>query len=121
MSIKILIIEDDIFISSLFRESLEFYNINYKIANNGVEAYKILFNTTFETEFNYIITNIGLPDENGIEIIKFIKNYFTSKIIIYTGKNYNFYKNEIKYDFIFRKKYKAPSDIIKMIVTKNLI
>ena len=121
MSMKILVIEDYINISLLFRESLNFYNVNYKIANNGVEAYKILFNTTLEFEFDYIVTNIGLPDENGIEIIKFIKNYFTSKIIIYTGKNYKFYKNEIKYDFFIKKKYKTPFDVIKMIMTKTLI
>lgn len=111
----ILIIEDDINISTLFKECLEYYNIYFKIANSGIEAYNILYKSEFQ--FDYIITNIGLPDENGIEIIKFIKQKYTSKIIIYTGR---YTKNKkFKCDYFYNKKRISPSDLINIIL-KNL-
>jgi len=120
---NILIIEKDINVSLLFKEKLDFYNLKYKITKTGVEAYKVLFETTTKSQFDYIVTNIVLPDENGVEIIKYIKNKFTSKIIIYTGiKNYKSYKDNIsQYDYFFIKKNFSPSYIIDMIVNNKLI
>ena len=112
----LLVIEDNKNIAASFEKRLDFHNINHKIAFNGVEAYKILYET--KSEFDYIITNIGLPDENGVEIIKFIKSKFNSKIIIYSGKNYDFYK--FPCDFFYSKKDKSPEEIIDMIVDNNL-
>lgn len=114
----ILIIENNLDISSEFEKSLKEHKIKYMIANSGVEAYKILCVEKYI--FDYIITNIGLPDENGIEIVKFAKEKHKSKIIIYSGKKYTFRKRKYHYDFYFKKKDKTPSDIIKMIVNNNL-
>lgn len=115
----ILIIEDNITTSLLFKERLEYYKLNYKIANNGVEAYKILYDA--KIEFDFIITNIGLPDENGAEIIKFIKNNFNnSKAIIYSTKKYSLFKDKLQFDFFYNKKKKTPHEIIDMIVNNNL-
>lgn len=109
----VLIIENNINIAALFKESLDLYNIDFKLARSGVEAYKILYNSP---EFDLIITNIGLPDENGIEIIKFIKEKFNSKIIIYTGKKFSYYKNMVDmYDYIFDKRITSPADIVSII------
>lgn len=115
---KILIIEDDLNISTLFKDSLLLYNLEFKIVNNGADAYKILYSKEY---FDYIITNIGLPDENGIEIIKYIKHNFDSKIIIYTRAKIKSYKNKYKglYDFIFYKANNTPLDIIESILKKT--
>jgi len=115
----ILVIEDDINISSLFVERMIFYKLRYKVANNGVEAYKILYETKPESEFDFVITNIGLPDENGVEIIKFIKEKFNSKIIVYSGKKH--FRDKFNCEcFFYDKKDKSPEEIIDMIVNNNL-
>jgi len=114
--IKVLIIEKDNNISSLLNEKLQYYKITPKITNTGIEAYKILYNTLLKYQFDYIITNIELPDENGIEIIKFIKEKFTSKIIIYTDKKYDLYKNICQYDYYCDKNEKSISDIVDIIL-----
>jgi len=115
MALKVLVIEEDIKISSVFNK-IGNEKIKIKIVNNGVEAYKILLNTTPYLQYNYIVTNIGLPDENGVEIIKFIKKKFTSKIIIYTHKKCDFYKDKCIYDFSFDKDLHSPEDIINIII-----
>jgi len=98
---KVLIVEDDPIVNRLFKTNLENYNVNVTIAKNGVEAYKTLLN--IKEEFDYIVIDITLPDENGAEISKFIKSRFTSKIIIYTAHTYQDYKDMCKYDFFVEK------------------
>ena len=114
----ILVIEAKKNISLQFNERLDYYKLEYKIANNGVEAYKIICDPLIKID--YLITNIGLPDETGVEIIKFIKKKFDSKIIVYTNKDYDQYKNKIHYDYFYNKKNITPINIIDMIF-KNLI
>lgn len=118
----ILIIEHDTDISIQFKEILNYYNIEYKIANSGVEAYKILYEESSKN-IDYVITNIGLPDENGVEIIKYIQKNFDSniKIIVYTCKKFELYKNKIKCDCFLNKAKVQPLEIIKMIMDNNLI
>ena len=115
MTLKILIIEEDIKIASIFNQ-IKNEKIKIKIVNNGIEAYKTLYDTTPYLQYNYVVTNIGLPDENGVEIIKFIKKKFTSKIIIYTHKHHDFYKDKCHYDFSFDKELHTPDDIINLIM-----
>lgn len=113
---KVLIIEDDRALNLEFKAKLEGFNIKTSIANNGVEAYKILYNTQKRYQFDYIIVDLGLPDENGVEIIKFIKTKFTSKIIIYTRKRYEDYKDKCEYDYFCLKKKQSIEDVIDLIL-----
>lgn len=113
---KILIIEDDKHLTLEFKVQLESFDIKTSIAYNGVEAYKILCNTHKKHQFDYIIVDLGLPDENGVEIIKFIKTKFTSKIIIYTRKNYDDYKDKCEYDHFILKKKSSVQDVIDLIL-----
>lgn len=117
---NMLIIESDETTSIIFKERLNFYNINYKIARNGVDAYKILYKTKKENQFKVIITNINLPDENVLDIIKFIKEKFTSKIVIYTSKDYRCYKDKFQYDYFYDKKIYSPIDVIDLIILEYL-
>jgi DNA-binding response OmpR family regulator len=113
---KVLIIEDDKALNLEFKAQLEGFNIKTSIANNGVEAYKILYKTQKRYQFDYIVVDLGLPDENGVEIIKFIKSKFTSKIIIYTRKNYEDYKDKCEYDYFMLKKKQSVKDVIDLIL-----
>ena len=115
-ALKILIIEEEKNIASEFRILLENNKIDGIIVNNGIDAYKSLYSALDKYNFDYIITNIGLPDENGVDIIKFISNNFTSKIIIYTSKKLTFFKKRCEYDYYFKKNEKTPSDIINLIL-----
>jgi len=112
----ILIIEHDINISSVFREKLKSHNLNYKIVDSGVSAYKILYDILPVYQFDYVVTSINLPDENGVEIVKFIKAIFTTKVIIYTNKKLKFIEDKCEYDFFCDKKLYSPSDVIDLII-----
>ena len=112
---KVLIIEDDELIGLLIQEELEDHNIPSIIAPSGVEAYKLLFNTT--KDFDFII---WLPDENGVEIVKFIKEKFYSKIIIYTGKSFDDYKDKCFYDY-FVEKGLSVTEVTKIITDTSLV
>jgi DNA-binding response OmpR family regulator len=112
---KVLIIEDNKKLNLEFKFQLEELDIKTSIAINGVEAYKILYKTQKRYQFDYIIVDLGLPDENGVEIIKFIKTKFTSKIIIYTRKNYDDYKDKCEYDHFCLKSKISVQDIIKLL------
>jgi len=112
---KVLIIEDDRVVNLEFKAQLEKLNIKTSIANNGVEAYKILYSTQKRFQFDCIVVDLGLPDENGVEIIKFIKTKFTSKIIIYTRKNYEDYKDKCEYNYFIQKNKNSIQDVIDLI------
>lgn len=113
--LEILVIEDDVDVCLEFKK-LETKLIKIKVVSSGVEAYKILYKTSPDFQFDYIITSIGLPDENGVEIVKFAKTIFTSKIIIYTNKNYYFFKDFCQFDYYYNKQKFSPEDIINIIL-----
>jgi DNA-binding response OmpR family regulator len=118
---KILIIEDNIDTTNLIKASFQKYynNAQLTIVHTGVEAYKILYNTDRDNQFDYIIIDMRLPDENGTEIIKFIKVFFTSKIIIYTA--YRDYKNRCKCDYFFEKGSTTVEEIINIIIKDQIL
>ena len=86
---KILLVEDDKFIRDSFSERLRSDKYEVNSAKNGGEAIdKITANN-----FDVVITDIGMPRVNGIEVLKFIKKnkpktkvimmstYFNQKVI----------------------------------------
>ena len=112
-NIKILIVHYDINVLFHIECELKRIGIETQIAFNGVEAYKLLYKN--ENEFDYIIINIGLPDENGVEIVKFIKNKYKSKVIIYTNKPFKDYKNKCEYDYYLQRNKYTIHDVINII------
>ena len=99
---KILIVEDDKDIVTAIKYDLD-TNIEVVVAETGVEAYEILYKLKNGPQFDYAIIDIRLPDENGIEIIKLIRQISTTKIIIFTGSIYVDYRNICYYDYYFEK------------------
>ena len=70
VTIRALIIEDDLFINKLLQEALEAKAIDVRCCKNGADAKNYLN----EENFELIITDILMPQVDGIEISKFIKN-----------------------------------------------
>lgn len=113
--LEILVIENNEDICLEFKK-LETSLIKIKVVSSGVEAYKTLYKTSTDFQYDYIITSIGLPDENGVEIVKFAKTIFTSKIIIYTTKNYDFFKDVCQFDYYYNKQRFTPENVINIIL-----
>ena len=76
---KILLVEDDKFIRDSFSERLRSDKYEVNSAKNGGEAIdKITANN-----FDVVITDIGMPRVNGIEVLKFTKkNKPKTKVIM---------------------------------------
>ena len=84
--VSILIIEDDKLqaevLAMMLKDSEQDKRYDIKIANNGEDALKILENN----DFNCIIQDLGLPDIEGLTLLKQIKlQKPEAKIIVFTG------------------------------------
>jgi len=68
---SILIVEDSVTTRALIRAIIEeIGDFNTIEAGSGFEALKLLPTQ----EFNLVITDVNMPDINGLELINFIKN-----------------------------------------------
>ncbi|MBP7652375.1 response regulator [Candidatus Dependentiae bacterium] len=76
----ILVIDDEIQIRRFLRVSLEAYGYNVKEADCGQEGIKAA--KAFRPDL--IILDLGLPDINGIEVLKIIREWSSVPIIILT-------------------------------------
>jgi len=80
---RILIVEDSATMRSLVASSLEDLETPIKIveAESGFEALRFLP----REEFDLVVTDINMPDINGLELVSFIKNnpkYATIPLVI---------------------------------------
>jgi two-component system chemotaxis response regulator CheY len=68
---RILIVEDSATMRSLLASSLEDLDVPVKIieAESGFEALRLLPRETFDL----VVTDINMPDINGLELVSFIK------------------------------------------------
>lgn len=84
MSLKILVVEDSSTTRGLITSAVEFIDgLEIFESKNGFEALKLLPHH----QFNLIITDINMPDINGLELVSFIKknqNYKHIPLIIIT-------------------------------------
>lgn len=79
----ILIVEDDHAVRNLIKTTLETQKYNYRIAENAAEAMREM--TT--TPPDMILLDLGLPDMDGIEVIKKIRSWSTVSIIVITARS----------------------------------
>lgn len=81
--VKILYVEDNDIISSEIKKYLENENIDTHIAKTVLEAKTLIFANIY----NLILLDIMLPDGDGIEFYKYIKQKYNIPIIFLTAKN----------------------------------
>ena len=78
----ILVVEDDPSISKLISITLEMHQYLYRTAKNGNEAIiEILSNKP-----DIIILDLGLPDMDGIEVIRKVRGWSTVPIIVVSAR-----------------------------------
>jgi len=63
---KILLLEDDLILSEVIVEHLEYYNYSVTPIYNGIEAEDILF----EQKFDLLLFDVNVPLLNGFELLK---------------------------------------------------
>ncbi|MGX2946238.1 response regulator transcription factor [Enterococcus alishanensis] len=83
MKAKILLIEDDENITDFMTVVLEKADYQMTIAENGMTAL-----TAFQTEnFDLVLLDLGLPDIDGIELLKIIRKRMILPVIIISARN----------------------------------
>ena len=102
MTLKILVVEDDVDVSKLLIKFLIKSGFKTKSTNSAEEAEEILKNE----EINMVLTDIKLPGTDGIKFTKNIKKKFNLDVIVMTGYSSEyFYEDAIKNgasDLIFK-------------------
>lgn len=81
--ISILVIEDDAAIRNLIKTTLETRDYKYLSASNGLDG--ILCATSQNPDI--ILLDLGLPDMDGNEIIKKIRSYSNTPIIVISARS----------------------------------
>ncbi len=104
---KLLVVDDESDVQFLFqqkfRKEIKAGTIQIKYALNGISALELL--ESIENKYEYLIlTDINMPEMNGIELLKNIKARYPSlKVIIITAygdeQNFNMAKQLGAYDY----------------------
>lgn len=107
---KILIVDDDTISTKILSKFLAGKNYLTKTANSAVEGKKILLNESFDL----VITDINMPEVNGLEFLLWIKQNFPEiKVLIITSfhneniRNFSFEKGAFYY-------FEKPVDLSEM-------
>lgn len=80
---QILVVEDDMAISNLIAVTLETQDYKYHTAKNGVSA--IMDIASYRPDV--IIMDLGLPDMDGVEIIKKVRGWTNTPIIVVSARS----------------------------------
>ena len=80
---KVLIVEDDPAISNLIRTTLDMQNYQYHTAQTGSGA--ILDAVSYNPDV--IILDLGLPDMDGVDIIKKVRSWSNLPIIVVSARS----------------------------------
>lgn len=92
---KFLIAEDESFILDFFLNELQinFPEHNFKGASNGLEAFQIMENETFD----YLITDGKMPKLSGVDLVKRLREgEISTKAILLTGFPGDFEEEELR-------------------------
>ena len=79
----ILIVEDDQAVRNLIKTALDTQKIRYRIAQNAAQA--LIETTTHQPDM--ILLDLGLPDMDGVEVIKKIRSWSTVSIMVITARS----------------------------------
>lgn len=80
---QILVVEDDAPIRNLIATTLKTHNYKYLLAQNGEEA--IIQASTHDPDVLFL--DLGLPDMDGVEIIKKIREWSNMPIIVISARS----------------------------------
>lgn len=80
---QILVVEDDAPIRNLMATTLKTHNYKYLLAQNGEEA--IIQASTHDPDVVFL--DLGLPDMDGVEIIKKIREWSNMPIIVISARS----------------------------------
>ena len=78
---RILLVDDDEIFRKALQKNLENLGFEVNPAQNGKEAVEVLQRTTFDL----VISDIRMPEMDGIELTKYIKANLKLPIILITG------------------------------------
>jgi len=82
LAVKILVVDDDPAVRDVVRSMLESAGYAVDLASNGKEALNLLR----EHPYRVIITDLVMPEQEGIETIKLVrKEYPEAKVIAMSG------------------------------------
>lgn len=82
-AITILVVEDDPPIRNLIATTLETQNYKFITAENGAQA--LLVATSSKPDI--ILMDLGLPDIDGVEVIKKLRSWTVTPIIVISARN----------------------------------
>ncbi|MBI5376614.1 MAG: response regulator [Candidatus Schekmanbacteria bacterium] len=85
---KILVVDDEKIIGELVRDMLEDEGYIIDFAENGFAAKDMLL----QSDYDYVISDINMPDMDGIELYFWIKKemeMMSDKMVFITGDSYN--------------------------------
>lgn len=85
---QILIVEDDNAVANLIAATLETQDYTYKRAGNGAEA--VMQALSYKPDV--MLLDLGLPDTDGVEIIKKIRSWSNMPIIVVSARSEDFDK-----------------------------
>ncbi len=88
--IRLLIIDDDIIMREIIKESLIEYPIHVDEATNGIEGIKKIR----ENNYDVVLTDIIMPEKEGLELIMELKSTTVDIKIIATTSGGSFSANE---------------------------
>lgn len=78
----ILVIEDDRAVRNLISTTLDLHHYQYRMAETGKEALFLI--TSYQPDV--IILDLGLPDMDGVEIIKTVRSWSNVPIIVISAR-----------------------------------
>lgn len=85
---QILIVEDDNAVANLIAATLETQDYAYKRAENGAEAVM----EALSCKPDVVLLDLGLPDMDGVEIIRKIRSWSNMPIIVVSARSEDFDK-----------------------------
>ena len=80
---NVLIVEDESAIRILISTALETNGYNFEMATNGSMALSLLV----KHQFDIILLDLGLPDLDGIDIIKKLRTFSFTPIIVISARS----------------------------------
>ncbi|WP_306484089.1 response regulator transcription factor [Anaerococcus sp.] len=81
-NIKILVVEDDRAVRNLISTTLQINDYEYDLAIDGKNALQLMTSNKYDIVF----IDLGLPDIDGIEIIKKFRDFSTTPIIVISAR-----------------------------------